>query len=160
MGQAGNRNIFANGTGQINHRTARRANQYVARVSQRVGAKRGPMTGSAKCGNHGMPENPDVASLIRATFARQVVGWSTSRIMRRALSAFAPRSAAIWAGERSRFPKAALSSRRWYSCRKMLPIPIMAFHGALGYLARKSADNAFAASETICTARSTARRCM
>src|SRR5437588_6809680 len=51
------------------------------------------------------------------------------------------------------------SSRRWYSCRKMLPIPMMALHGALGYLASKSAGKAFAASETICTARSTARRC-
>src|SRR5947209_3638497 len=40
--------------------------QFVARMSQRVGAKRRPMTGSAISGTFSLRHSPDVASLIRA----------------------------------------------------------------------------------------------
>jgi hypothetical protein len=40
--------------------------KFVARMSQRVHAKRGPMTGSATCGGP-TTGTPDIASLIRAT---------------------------------------------------------------------------------------------
>jgi hypothetical protein len=43
--------------------------RHVARMSQRVGAKRRPMTGSAICGNDVDVKDPDIAPLIRATLA-------------------------------------------------------------------------------------------